>query len=997
MADTSEWFLDRVDEMEVPLQLAAARQSQREASAWFVPGSDPHAWLAELARWEIPLSAVVLRFLFEHQDERTDGRARAGRTILGVLVTIDRTTDKTTGKSVGTALPAQKPASLVMPFASIAARLFIPTNAELRPPVTDAEVAALLPIGDSELIWHPSAGLVCCESTDRLRVVDLVQPRDAISSNWDRALPGMHFRSRLLSVEPARVPTVEELLQSGGQDIGSSSESLDDLPPSPGEGLSGQIHQWTKPLRDGWKSLRKWLSKQPPPRQPKPNRDAEGRQTTGSTGGAGGSGNGLGGWLAAAAAAPLAAAGALLGKMIPKSIIDQAARLREIDRLLNLLKSDPDAGLRYALPMSGGDSSRGVATPSNQLAPRDINFGLGKLSGSSPGDPWSIPPGQQLQLVQMYRELAAREIRMGRHRRAAYIFAELLGDFLGAAMALESGLHFREAAILYRDRLSRRLDAARCLERGGLLDEAATLYIDLGMLESAADIYTRLERRDEAAQLLRRWVDQLVQQGDHLRASDVLLKKLQDFEGAIVVLDSGWERQSHASENCLKQIFSLLGQNLKHDLAIQRMTAMRTSTIPASRIPASARVLAGVANDYVDADVRDAAADVTRIIVGRQLPQSQADEAMALLAAVRSLARQDRLLGRDCDRFARLRREAATRSKGPVRKVRGISRIKGVELTRGKVQWCAAKSNNEALYVAGYSQGGLLLTRMGWSNPTAFTQQFAFWSSISPDHRVLLELHQSPAGIMIHAVGHAPLGARALMGEAGNSGSERAGSPVWATSSTAAIASSDNGTFAWRLRIAFGLLEMAGFGPKNEELTNGMLRVSVTEDALATVPMTICAAAKPIRIGVGKHLCRPLFSTEEAARIDTDPATFAEQFVELDSEIQSLHNFRDGPIDCVVALFSTGGVVVREPIQENHPQRIAEEIESPVGAFLQDGTFVVAGRNECRAYRFLANHISEVGKIPLDTPVVAVTRTNQVGQFALIHADGQVGIFSLQF
>ena len=156
--------------------------------------------------------------------------------------------------------------------------------------------------------------------------------------------------------------------------------------------------------------------------------------------------------------------------------------------------------------------------PGNELVSRDINFNLNTLGGGSPADVWNIPPDQQYLLIQQYRELAAREIRLGRHRRAAYIFAKLLGDLVSAAGTLEAGHHFREAAALYRDRLNRPVDAAKCLERAGLLDEAALIFIECGLFEQAADIYVRLERQEEAEQLLRSWAEQLISNGDlHFR------------------------------------------------------------------------------------------------------------------------------------------------------------------------------------------------------------------------------------------------------------------------------------------------------------------------------------------------------------------------------------------------------------------------------------------------------------------------------------------------
>ena len=83
------------------------------------------------------------------------------------------------------------------------------------------------------------------------------------------------------------------------------------------------------------------------------------------------------------------------------------------------------------------------------------------------------------QLRAKYMELAGREMRLGRYRRAAYIYAHLLGDLTNAAAALIAGKHWREAAVLYRDRLKRPEMAAKCLEQGGLWAEAIEFYEQL--------------------------------------------------------------------------------------------------------------------------------------------------------------------------------------------------------------------------------------------------------------------------------------------------------------------------------------------------------------------------------------------------------------------------------------------------------------------------------------------------------------------------------------
>ena len=937
--------------MQVELQIVPSHQPRREAVAWFVLGSDPAGWLAEFARWNISLAAFVLRPI---------PRSHNDRSTLGVLVTLEPAPRQYT----------HPPDSMTISYGCVAGRLFLPVDAQISPMVSDSELLTLLPGDTSDLVWHPAVGLIRIEPAERLRVVDLIQPATSKPSTWDLALPGISICSRLLSVEPSTQLSAEEILRSAGDDIGSSGGSLDELPPAPGEGLGGQIYQITKPLRNAWKSL--W--KPQPPQAPQAAPPNAGSQGTG----AGSFGGLLGSWLRAAAA-PFAA----LRNVLPRSFVNQEARNREIDRLMHLLKEDPDAGLKFALPM-GGDAGRGVASPTNQLLTRDINFGLGKLGGGGPTDHWEIPPQQQFQLIQMYRELAAREVRMGRHRRAAYIFAELLGDLPSAAGALESGLHFREAAVLYRDRLKRPTDAARCLERGGLLDEAAELYVELGMIENAADLYVRLARPEESQRLLRSWAEQLEHQGDHLRASEVFHLKLQDVDQALRVLDVGWEQQNPQAEACLKQTFALLKQHSRHDETLVRVKRHRDPITKTSQIPMITRVLSDLAASHVEQSIRHNAADVTRILVARRLPVSLPAETGGLLATVRSLAPQDRLLSRDCNRYVKRQEQERPRHPKPRRAI-GISSERKFQLEGSDIDWCQAKSNGDSLFAVGYSRGGLVLRRVSFLTTWFVNHQNIYWPNVPPETRILLEVpYTSSDSILVHAVGIAPLPLQPFIGSTSR---EQAGSPSWATASMVAFARSDRGAVTWRLRSVFGTLELAGFGPKADEITNGLLRVEFPDDAVKIVPVSICASVKPIRIGAGNLICRPLFNSDEPSSNTS--------FIELDAEITALYNHRDSQTNCVVALFEEGGVMVDEPISENRPQPIAKGLEAPTGTFLPDGTFVVAGCDDCRAYRFDGGAIQEIGAIPLEFPAIAVTPTNQLGQFVIVGRDGRAQVFSL--
>ena len=145
-----------------------------------------------------------------------------------------------------------------------------------------------------------------------------------------------------------------------------------------------------------------------------------------------------------------------------------------------------------------GGTHRGLAPPVGRLTSRRVDFQLGALGGGRALDPWDVPYDLQQKLLAKYRELANREKRLKRYRRAAYIYAELIGDVETAAAVLEEGKHFREAAEIYRKHLHKPLLAARTYESGGLFREAVEIYEELELWEEAGDVYGKMEQSSKA-------------------------------------------------------------------------------------------------------------------------------------------------------------------------------------------------------------------------------------------------------------------------------------------------------------------------------------------------------------------------------------------------------------------------------------------------------------------------------------------------------------------
>lgn len=928
--------------MDVRLKLEPVRDVSAPVEAWLLTGRDPRQWLATLKTWNARSSDVVLRPIPTSAEDSCP---------CAVLVTIP----SRSGHPMGGSRPGG--GRDAVGYVCRAGRVYVPADAQLVPPVSDEELKSLLPRDASEFVWHPALGLIRIRVSDRWSVADLIGPRPRSPRRWDRAVPGTSFAGRLISIEPAVQPTADDVIRMVSGDIGGQRGSIEELPPQPGEGLSGKIHDLLRPIR-------KWFGL---PRRP-------GSQPPGGTSGGVGSGAGAGGaanepgWAMLGLAA-LAAVGESLASLIPRALINQERRQREIDRLMHLLKTDPEAGLRYALPIGGDRQSRGIANPSNSLAERNLDFSLGSLGGGGPVDAWFVPPNQQLQLQTMYRQLAAREVQLGRHRRAAYIYAELLGNVADAATTLEAGRHFREAAVLFRDRLLRPHDAARCLESGGFLEEAALLFVKLNMREHAADLYLRLEQRDEAERLLREVVQDLVRDHNYLKAAEITCDRLNDVNGGLALLETGWTEDRLSAEPCLKQVFVVLNTHARHDEARARIQSLRAERLPLTRAASAARTLCRVAGQSTDQAVRSEAANVTRVIVARELPQATAIEASALLESIRNLVSADVLLGRDCDRYLRQLTPACLPHRAPRR---SNLVVVGTDELPATICWCSAQSVRGAVAVAGFAEGDVFVRILPTKESTA--GGLATWSNLKGIRSVLLVPGNTPRyPLLVHAIG------TRMLADAQSSttiDALAAGVPDWVSEETVAI--TGNGTFCWRVNAVQGGLELATISPQSDVVHNHFLAVPF--DPRSDDRVSISVRIQRVRLAVGNRIVSPGLTPSTPPRL-----------IEVDGAVTQVLCFRDEVSGGVLALFKAwGGIVFREPLGESGGIPIAEHIAEPVAALLNDQYCVIAGRQECEIYSIGNLTGPPLSRYLLDSAAVAVCPMKTPGQCAVICENGRV-------
>lgn len=678
--------------MNVALKIRWDEQRAREASAWLVPGRNAAAWLAELTRWELPLAAVRLLPVSSRSGE-----------LQGVL-------------AIPLAGVAPKSAGLATAYCRVGDQLFIPVSANFEPEINARDLQKILPADDNIYVWHPAAGLLKFTEENCLAVADLLRPPQMRQSSWDAAVPGVVLNARLVSIALESLPGFDEIWETSGDDISSETPNLKNLPPSPKEPMGGVGGKIAHSFMQGFAKMAQWFAAHVPQNAAAPTWV-----------------NKLGDW-----------ANKQLNKLSESLLI---ARNRELARLLHMLQTSPDEGLRYALPLSHG-SHRGLGSAGGKLVGHDVNFSLKGLWGGGPLDFWNMPFEYRQQLNERYRELANREIRLGRHRRAAYIFGHLLGDFSSAAATLADGGHFQEAAVLYEEKLRNPREAARCLERGGLWAEAIERYEKLNEFEHVGQLYKRLEQPEKAETAFRRAVTIRLEARDFCGAAELTEQQLNAPAEALAHYRSGWTDAVQGTKS-FDESFRLLARHAWHSQALEIVKSLRGSPMGDQNIVVVIPGLAQLATSYPEATLCATAADLTRILAAKQLATAGLREAELLTAAVARLVPQDRLLGRDTRRFVTNKRTAASKYAPKPARAAGVCKL----VTRFDLpvaEWREATVCDNTIIAVGWRGRELIAVRANWEGATHQPSRQP-WQFAGGHNIILAADPQGTYPILVHA------------------------------------------------------------------------------------------------------------------------------------------------------------------------------------------------------------------------------------------------------
>lgn len=909
--------------IQIPLTMRYGHRPQREPQAWYLAGKTPAAWLAEIARWDLCHSEVRLLPI---------PLSSTNRHPQGVLLLPPDGT-----------IPAAS--QQCVPYGTLADRLLLPVEAWLDPHVEDDELRLVLASGYS-YVWHPVAGLVAFEPRDVLSPSDLLAPSAPRSRRWDLARPGVTLARQLVSVLPEATPTIDMVFESGQDDIGAESEKLSELPASPLEPKPGLLSEASRYGKRTLASIVQWLTQLAPATSDVPT------------------------WINQ------------LEQWAEKQLANfqagvSAERNKEILRLLDRLKNDPDQGLRYALPL-GGDAHRGLAPPGNQLPERNTDFDLGRLGGGQAADFWDVSSDYQFQLAARYRELANREIHLGRHRRAAYIFAELLSDYASAARALEAGRHWREAAVLYRDRLKQPRDAARCLEQGGLWMEAIDAYEDLGEYEKAGDLYVSLGQKQNANTQYQRALDMHRANGDFLSSARLLEAKLGSVDGAIAELASAWPHSPQAGK-CLRKLFETFGRVGRHTAASEWIDQLRESATSEPQSVELAEVLAQQAADYPDRRVRELASDSTRVLVSRQIATVSESERRKLVSTIGRLVPEDRLLRRDCQRFLEQYPRIATpavRSATPQQ----ATLIRTLRLP-GHIDWRAVTQSEGAIFVAGTADDELFLLRSNlkevdlpgksWRIPPHLSESSILLMTERNGSRVYVHLLKGPGLLTSHTF-------------------RKTDSFPFETTA-GSFAGLDEGVVAasWQSRETIWMLtqgvpsglSLHALGPSGELISTQAVP-SPRSFHPPRLPIPLHARRETVYVGLDKQLL--VLNKDQSV-----------ETVEFSQSITSLVGSAPHTRSRIAVAFPHGAKLLWNDFGDLPSETVSSDMVNPVVGFNRGGLLIVACQGQCEVYSTQQRTLKLQAKIRYKFHPIAIVAAAHSGQFGIVSQGGHIEIYQI--
>lgn len=229
---------------------------------------------------------------------------------------------------------------------------------------------------------------------------------------------------------------------------------------------------------------------------------------------------------------------------------------KEVDKLLDLLKNNPNEALKYAIPLDDSGTSRGSNNGQLDLSKRWFDFSLfGNNARSSSSSGGSIDLGDHYYALQnQYNATARALVEQKEYQKAAFVYMKLLKNYVAAAQTLEDGKFYQEAATIYLKHANNKDKAAECYEKGNMITNAIDIYKELGKNEKVGDLYINIGKKKEADIHYEYVVNNFVSKDQYLKASLIYKDKIRNVNAGQSLLLKGWQNNKDAF-NCLNNYF----------------------------------------------------------------------------------------------------------------------------------------------------------------------------------------------------------------------------------------------------------------------------------------------------------------------------------------------------------------------------------------------------------------------------------------------------------
>jgi tetratricopeptide (TPR) repeat protein len=634
------------------LTLKYNEHATQALSGAFIRGNTPDIWLQEIHAWQIPLEKLVC-FIVAQNNNPTDAA--------GLFVIFSK------GQTPGML-------QVMHPYTLLGGKLYVPANAELSPAISEPELQSLL-IWDYQ-VFHPTIGFIGFENSDRINLADLLEYKEPRNIYWGYARAGLQPWIPLNQIGVEQL-TAQEVFDAFKDRI--SNKPLTEIPKSNKNEVPGWLNN---PIAGGlFKGAFTVLS------------GLSSIIPAGSFGSIGSSGGGNSGRNEGKGPGMFSR---FMNWMEEK--IEDLERMRdsELKRLSDLFDKDTDEALQYAIPLNSPYLSRGTARPSGSLFKRSTQFNLGRLGGGYAVDGWDV--GNHYNDLRMkYMRAAQKAIEEKDFKKAAYIYAQLLGDYNAAAAALRQGKHYREAAVLYKEHLKNLTMAATCYEEGGLLIEAIEIYTGLDQHEKAGDLYRDLGQEEPALNCYEKCIVAAAANKDYLEESRIIIDKIGNKPRAKKVLLNGWNDVKQP-EACLVKYFELAADDNKEQIPAVVKTFYANNQV-VNKEMAFLNVIDNVNQKYKTTELESTCQGIAYEIISEQVSAGNP----ASLHVLRNFVPGDQLLTPDCYRFLHTFKDAPKQKPAPDQ-----------WQLMNDVHWKKTIIWNNQLLVFGVKPSGMVLARMNW-------------------------------------------------------------------------------------------------------------------------------------------------------------------------------------------------------------------------------------------------------------------------------------------